>query len=299
MKSKSHLAGNRQFNLFLLVSIPLLVAGINILADGDVSWGLLWCVLGLLMLAAAAFQPWLYRFDSEGVTAYYVFLPKERYLWKNIYAIEVNDDSTSGSRYGIWDLLFSGVFELSGPVEGMLRFYMEGHIRKSRRTKRLLETYWDGTITGYLLEDVKKWWNKRIRKKQKRIEQHLTDEIVPMERQARAKVREWLAPFIDRAGQYDLQLRTRYLYETKDGEEANSRPQEGYTYTLLVEISHPGEVNEDRIVCVSTPLLHVRLGKTAYRGVPSDHAEEELCFLLTDTLKEIEKNGIEAYCRNI
>ena len=42
---------------------------------------------------------------------------------------------------------------------------MNGYIRKTFRTKYLLEKYWDGTITGYLFEDVKNWINKRKKRK--------------------------------------------------------------------------------------------------------------------------------------
>lgn len=73
---------------------------------------------------------------------YYVFLPNERYLWRNIRAIEVSDDGTNSSQSPWFDLLFGKVFAISGHVEGELHFYMNGHIRKSWRTKRLLEEYW-------------------------------------------------------------------------------------------------------------------------------------------------------------
>ena len=38
---------------------------------------------------------------------------------------------------------------------------MNGNMRKSFRNKKLLEQYWDGTITGYMFENVKKWFQKR------------------------------------------------------------------------------------------------------------------------------------------
>ena len=118
-----------------------------------------------------------------------------------------------------------------------------------------------------------------------------------MEREARAKAREWLEPFVAQAKHYDLEIKTQYLYVTKDAEELNARPQQSYTYTLLAEIAQFGETDEDRIVVVSVDLLFVRLGRAAYRGVQSQSAKEELCGYLTDVLEEIATNGIEAYCK--
>ncbi|MBQ7335078.1 MAG: hypothetical protein IJW92_01210 [Clostridia bacterium] len=174
---------------------------------------------------------------------------------------------------------------------------MEGHVRKSFRTKRLFEKYWDGTITGYWFEDVKSWAQKKKSKKESQIKAHLTDEIVPMEREIRAKAREWIEPFVAQAKHYDLEIKTKYLYITKDFEELNSRPYEGYTYTLLAEIAHFGETNENRTVVVSVNLLFVRLGKTAYRGVQNANAKKELDDVFSEVLNEIGKNGIEAYCK--
>ena len=174
---------------------------------------------------------------------------------------------------------------------------MQGHVRKTFRTKKLFEKYWDGTITGYLFEDVKEGINKRKAKKQKILKQHLTDEIVPMEREIRADVRNWLKPFSDQAKQYDLDIKAKYYYVTKDFEELTSRPTAGYTYTLIGEIAHFDETDEDRIVLVSVDLLYVRLGRSAYRGVKNEHAYDDLQSAFSDTLNEIYQNGIEVYCK--
>ena len=135
-------------------------------------------------------------------------------------------------------------------------------------------------------------------KKQKQIKAHLTDEIVPMEREMRAKAKEWLEPFVAQAKCYDLEIKTKYLYITDDFEEFNSRPQEKYTYTLVAEIAHFDETDENRIVVVDVELLYVRLGKTAYRGVQNAHAKEEFDDIFSNVLNEVCKNGIEAYCKD-
>jgi hypothetical protein len=93
-------------------------------------------------------------------------------------------------------------------------------------------------------------------------------------------------------GKRDFMGKTIYI--TKDLDELNSRPQEGYTYTLVAEIARFNETDESRAVSVSTDLLYVRLGRTAYRGVKNEYAKDELEFTISDVLKA----GVEVYCKN-
>ncbi len=296
MKKKRQIALNKLFNTCIIIGAFLGFAAFCFAEESNIPWAIGFGIFALgFIVLPCFFTPFCYSFDSDGVSLLYVFSPTERYLWKNIHSIEVIEKSTEPS---VIDLLYSAVFAISGRPVGKSRFYMEGHIRKTFRTKRLLEKYWDGTITGYFFEDIKKWFAKHKKKTETQTKIHLTDEIIPMERTARAKARAIIEPFAALAKQQNLVLKTKYLYITEEFDELRSRPEENYTYTALVEISHPYERNESRIVEVSADLLFVRLGKTAYRGVVNESFEEDITFFLEDTLKEIEKNGIEVYCRN-
>ena len=297
MKRRKEFALNKLFNVCITLGMLLGCISIDFFTDHEIAWGFGFAIVALLFTVPPAFfTPYCYAFDSEGVSLCYIILPTERYLWKDIYAIEVEDKSTS-SKTILIHFFYAYVFAIHGTNVGKTKFYMNGHIRKSFRTKYLIEKYWDGTITGYWFEDTKKWINKRRTKKQKQIKAHFTDEIVPMEREIRSEAREWLKPFVEQAKEQNLDIKTTYRYITKDFEELNSRPQEGYTYTLLAEIAHLGETDENRIVVISVDLLYARLGKTAYRGVRNAHAKEELDYIFSDALNEIGKNGIEVYCK--
>ena len=300
MNKRKQFALNKLFNFCVILGLFFAWGSIDFFRESDSAWGLGFGIVALILIVLPAiFTPYCYAFDNEGVSLCYIFLPVERYLWKDIHAIEVENIKLGTSlRVNIFDFFYASVFSIKGSNIGKCRFYMNGHIRKSFRTKYLLEKYWDGTITGYLFEDAKKWIDKRKAKKQSQIKAHLTDEVVPMEREARAETREWLKPFIAQAKQYNLDINPKYLYITKDFEELTSRPKEGYTYTLVSEISHFNETDENRIVVVSVDLLYVRLGKTAYRGVKSKHIKEEFEITFSDVLNEINKNGIEVYCKN-
>ena len=296
MKERKQFALNKLFNFSIFLGLLFLGLSIELFIDNDNVWGIGLGVASLICIVPASlFTPYCYVFDSKGVSLCYVFLPVERYLWRDIHAIEVENITTgTGASTTILEVFFAYVFCIRGKNVGKTRFYMNGYIRKSFRTKRLLEKYWDGTITGYFFEDVKKWYSKRKTKKQSHIEAHFTDEIVVKEREIRAEVRDWLNPVISQAKQYDLVIKPKYFYITKDYKELNSRPEEGYTYTLVMEIAHPGETDENRIVVVSIDLLYVRLGKTAYRGVKNECAREELEL----TIKDVLNNGFESYCKN-
>jgi hypothetical protein len=295
MKKRKQIALNKLFNVCVILGLFIAVLSIEFFRDPDISWG--WglgfaAVALLLILLPAFFTPYCYIFDSEGISLCYLFFPVERYLWNNISAITVEDISIgSAGNYTLFELFYASVFSFKGRNEGPYRFYMHGHIRKTFRTKRLLEKYWDGTITGYLFEGLQ----ERKRKKRAEITAHLSDEVVPMEQETRTQTREWLEPYIAQARLYDLRIKAKYLFITKDYEELKTRPKEGYTYTLVIEIARPGEKDENRILEVSMDLVYVRLGRKAYRGVINPHLQEEFRLTIPDTLNDIYKNGIESY----
>ncbi len=296
MNKKRQFAGNRLFNFCLVLVLFFGWGSMSSFMENDTSWGWgLGAIALLLTVLSTLLTPYCYAFDREGVSLCYVFLPVERYLWKDIYAIEVEDTSTS-SKSSIFVVFFSYVFAIKGKNVGKQRFYMNGHVRKTLRTKKLFEKYWDGTITGYLFEDIKEWINKRKAKKQKEIKQHFTNEIVPLEREIRSYARQWLKPFVDQAKPFGLDIKAKFVYITKDLKEYNSRPNKGYTYALVAEIAHFfNETDKNLIVDVSVDLLYVRLGKTAYRGVKNEHAQKEIESTISDVLNEIQQNGIEVF----
>lgn len=296
MNKGKQYALNKLFNFCIVLGLFLVYLSIELFIESKIA-GAIGCGVAALffIVIPAIFTPYCYAFDSEGISLCYVFFSVERYLWKNIHAIEV-EDKNSDSGADFFTLFFTTVFSIKGKNVGKKRFYMKGHIRKSFRTKYLLEKYWDGTITGYFFEDIKNWFDKRKTKKQLQSKTYVIDEVIPMEREMEDKTRDWLKPFTAQAKQYDLDIKVNYCYITEDFNELDYRPKENYTYTLVAEIAHFNEKDESRIVVVDVDLVYVRLGKTAYRGVINRKAQEELQFTFSDVLKEINKKGIEAYC---
>lgn len=287
-KDKKQIALNKLFVFYIVSGIIFLCIALVLITSKDTGWAIFFGFFGLLFLIVPIIMiPYCYKFDSEGVSICYLFLPVERYLWNKIYDIHITME-----RYSF----YLDIFSITGKVEGESRSYMDGHIYRSRKTKRLLEEHWDGTITGYCFEDAKKWYQKRKSKKEAYIKAHFTDEIVPMEREIRAKVRQLMADYTEEVQKHNLVIRTQYFYVTKSSEELKSRPKEGYVYTACTEISELYEKDENRIVCADTDLLYVRYGKTGYKGSVNDNAMKELRSALTDLLEEINKNGFDFYC---
>lgn len=263
---KRRISINRYFLVLPLLGGILICAGLAM--DGAEA---VVCFLfaAFIMIGGSVLLPVCYSFDKQGITFCYLFWKNVRYLWNNIYDISIY----GGGRRATY-------FQLSGDPEGPVRFYTDNRIPKSHRNKRLLEAYWGETITNDLLEDLREWWNERKQKRQRKIAQHMTDEITLMERNTRAQARTTLAPYKAQAAQLGLKLTAKFRYITESGEAQNSRPKSNYTYTLVTELRRLNETDHNHVTVIHTELLRVRLGKTAYRGVWNKNAlfqmEQEL-----------------------
>ena len=145
MKNKKDIALNKSFFLFVVLGVVTLIIGYVAISEKVTVWSVFFCVLGLLFVVGGPIkEPLCYSFDTDGVILHYLFVPKEKYLWKNIRKIKKVRDSYSSS--AILDFIFSRVYEINGKAEGKQRFYMNGIINRGFRTKRLLSKYWDKDI---------------------------------------------------------------------------------------------------------------------------------------------------------
>ena len=290
MNKKHTTAFNKLFLLFCLMGI-VFVTGAAALMLSTVSLGILAGAIALTFLAVPMIlMPLCYRFDEEGVSFVYLLLPNERYLWTNIDSVTVHMES---GHFG--GMVFDSYFQLHGKVEGKDLFYKEGRIRKSSRTKLLLEQYWHGTIFGFYSSELKTLAQRRADAEQRASKEHITDEIVPMEREKRAEARRLLNPLVAEAEKLNLNLSFSFYFITPDLTEHTERPPKDYHYTVVVSLARPDEADAHRILTVDAELLHVRLHRRGYRGVAMDSALKNLETVLTDTLKKVQKNGFESF----
>lgn len=294
---KKQIATNKWFNYYIFIGVFMLIMGFVFIDTEEKSIGILGFVCCLISFSLAIIsEPFCYVFDSEGVSLLYVFHKKERYLWKNIRFIKVGYESVYSSWRSKVITPSHTTFDIDGDVEGEERRYMKHYIRKSIRTKHLIEKYWDGTVTGYELENVKKKFEKWQGKKQKQIDAHFTDEAVKSERKVRAKIREATKACVENAKSYNIDIKVKFFYVISSGEELTSRPDENYRYTACAEISYIGETDEDRIVETDEDLLFVRFGKTGYKCTENKKSAESFAQTLEEVVATICEKGIEFYC---
>ena len=283
---KHHITLNKFFNISLISGILLFLTCISLhTSEEDTGITVALIIVSLFLMICPLFAtPCCYLFDDKGVTICYVFYSNERYLWKNIYRIQSKTDSDSYS-HPLFDLLFSGVYEIGGSVEGRAKFYMHGHISKGFRAKKLIQKYWDGEITKEFDFTAKK----------KKREQHLSaDQANEAERAVRMSIRKWQTPIKEKAERSGYELRSNYLYVTNDLYEYKSRPNQAYTFTYEAEICRLGETNENKIAFFSIELLHARAGKNSWHCVESRDIDKELeC--ISKEAESIFAFGIEKY----
>jgi len=284
---KRQLALDRQFNMFMIVGLVLGIMGYSILSSEELVIGICLLVFATIFIVIpAVFIPFIYVFDEKGVSICFLFLPNERYLWENVESIKADWESgSSNTRSPIFGFFFSRVFEIVGVAEGKERFYMQGKIRRSGRTKRLLEKYWSGKITGYLIDNIKEWLRERREKKNTEKRAVDSTKIASIEREQRANVKAWLEPYMEIVSQNNLTLDLRFVYAIKGSKESNSRPKRKHMYEANVKLMKGNEVcDEIRVI-----LIHTRAGKKEYIGRKNKRAKKELVFCLENSLKGIVK----------
>lgn len=145
MKNKKEIALNKSFFLFVVLGIITSALGCTAISEEVTVWSVCFFLLGLLFVVGGPIkEPLFYSFDEEGITLFYLFVPKERYLWQNIRKIKKVRESFSRSPN--LDFIFSRGYEINGKTEGKQRFYMNGIVNLSFRTKQMLNKYWGKEI---------------------------------------------------------------------------------------------------------------------------------------------------------
>ena len=146
MKDKKQFAQNKLFNFYMICSMLLLWSSFETFSlNRNVAQLLIVCGFTLTLLLGSTFTPYCYAFDRNGVSLCYLFLPNERYLWKDIRRITEASKSL-GYKNQLFSLFFGNVFRIDGTLSVKRRFYMRGDIRRSFRARKLLEKHWDGII---------------------------------------------------------------------------------------------------------------------------------------------------------
>ena len=138
MNKRKQIALNKLFNTSVVLGVLCACISVELFSCDEIIWGVILAVAAcLLILLPLIFTPCCYIFDSEGVSFCYILISNERFLWKDIYAIEVEDINPPYSHMHsiILDFFYASVFCLKGNDSIKRRFFEIVHIRKSFRTK--------------------------------------------------------------------------------------------------------------------------------------------------------------------
>ncbi len=297
MKNKRTWSFNWHQLYFLPIAAVLIAGAIVFFTESPIFLGIVLLLAALLFLFGSFTNPLFYVFSSTGITLVYLILPNERYLWKDVESVDAGFIFEHGRNF---QLLSLPVYEINGTLDSNLYFYMSGYICKTLRNKHLIEKYWKNEVNGYfgdLKTSFKKHRTKRAKALAEARRKQLESEILPLERRARAQLRDTVKDLTDQAQRGRLALRINYLYVTNMGQETHSRPDESYSYLAYAEISRPGETDERRILAKSVFLVSVHLGKRSVKGTLHQRAKELLYSAVNEALIEIAEKGIDAYIK--
>ena len=294
---KKSVAFNWHQVFYLPIAILLITGAIIFFAEASVFLGIVLLLAALLFLFGSLTNPLLYVFSRAGITLFYLILPNERYLWKDIESVDAGFVFEQGRNF---QLLSLPVYEISGTPDSNLYFYMNGYVCKTHRSKRLIETYWGHEVNGYLSDlkiALKKHRSKQAKAMAQARRRQLETEILPMERAARAELRDAVKELTDQAQRGSLELRMDYLYLAGKGQESHSRPDESYRYLACAEISRSGETDGNRILVKCVFLMNVHIGKRSVSGKLHRNAKDLLRSAVGEALAEIAEKGIDAYIK--
>lgn len=98
-----------------------------------------------LLVFKILFTPYCYIFDRAGISICYPLFPNAHYLWKEVYSIkETTVKHYIGHKNILLNYMYRKRFELIGISKK--RFYAANSIIKTKKTKAMLEIYWNEKI---------------------------------------------------------------------------------------------------------------------------------------------------------
>lgn len=137
MNMKKTLVNGRLLFMVILFSL-LIILGAVAWSPDDWAENVFMIGLGtVLVIGTFLLLPCAYRFDEHGVTLYYGFVIRTRAEWKEIRYVR---EQFGGASFPWWSEYCIGGFSAKFPL------YREGRLPKTKKTTKLLQTYWHKKI---------------------------------------------------------------------------------------------------------------------------------------------------------
>ncbi len=229
---------NRGFLIYIAICIlPLIPFFLPSEMESDyIAIAVIVIAMGAVM---AVFTPYMYKFDSEGISFCYILGVKHRYLWKDVDFIIC---STTTSRRSEHD-----EYEIVGKPEKNHRVFKAKTIIKTKKIQACMVEYAQLKVT-----DLTAYYSRNDFK---------LSNFQTIESGLRAEIEKHISRYYAELSYLSLNLKYHYAYTLDDDinmTEYSEKPIGDSTYGIYLEICRHGETDKNKMVCYDISLIEFK-----------------------------------------
>lgn len=184
MKLKYHVFLDRWQIVFTAMTVLFAYGVVVTLTDAEGGWYWLPAALvGILCGAIALTTPCLYIMSDKGITIIYMLGFLRRYIpWNTVRKLEICHHR---SRRSIPLPYINDTIVIHGQAQGKQFFFTDNEIIRTRRARKLLESYTGFPVEGFMIDDLRA--RRRNRKEKQETERKRRERQARVERNREAK----------------------------------------------------------------------------------------------------------------
>ncbi len=184
MKLKYHVFLDRWQIVFTAMTVLFAYGVVVTLTDAEGGWYWLPAALvGILCGAIALTTPCLYIMSDKGITIIYMLGFLRRYIpWNTVRKLEICHHR---SRRSIPLPYINDTIVIHGQAQGKQFFFTDNEITRTRRARKLLESYTGFPVEGFMIDDLRA--RRRNRKEKQETERKRRERQARVERNRRAR----------------------------------------------------------------------------------------------------------------
>ena len=184
MKLKYHVFFDRWQIVFTAMTVLFAYGVVVTLTDAEGGWYWLPAALvGILCGAIALTTPCLYIMSDKGITIIYMVGFLRRYIpWNTVRKLEICHHR---SRRSIPLPYINDTIVIHGQAQGKQFFFTDNEIIRTRRARKLLESYTGFPVEGFMIDDLRA--RRRNRKEKQETERKRRERQARVERNREAK----------------------------------------------------------------------------------------------------------------
>ena len=184
MKLKYHVFLDRWQIVFTAMTVLFAYGVVVTLTDAEGGWYWLPAALvGILCGAIALTTPCLYIMSDKGITIIYMLGFLRRYIpWNTVRKLEICHHR---SRRSIPLPYINDTIVIHGQAQGKQFFFTDNEIIRTRRARKLLESYTGFPVEGFMIDDLRA--RRRNRKEKQETERKRRERQARVDRNREAK----------------------------------------------------------------------------------------------------------------